>query len=103
MPLQEELAELLCRPEAGAEAPSLATMEERLTDGYAHALELEAERLRIERRLGEIARAAGSRQIARERVELSDRLSNADGELARLRPLLRSLQQRARALRRARR
>lgn len=79
MPLQEELAELLTLPEDGAAAPSLATLELRLTDGYAQALALEAERLRIERRLGEV-----------------------DRELARLRPLLRSLQNRARALRRSR-
>jgi hypothetical protein len=76
MPLQEEIAELLTAPEDGADAPTLATLERRLTDGYAEALALEAERLRIERRLGEV-----------------------DGELARLRPLLRSLQARARALR----
>jgi hypothetical protein len=79
MPLQEEIAELLTAPEDGAGAPTLATLERRLTDGYAEALALEAERLRIERRLGEV-----------------------DGELARLRPLLRSLQARARAVRSAR-
>ena len=80
MPLQDELAELLTLSEAGADAPTLATLERRLTDGYAEALALEAERLRIERRLGEV-----------------------DGELARLRPLLRTLQARARAIRSARR
>jgi hypothetical protein len=79
MPLQEEIAELPTAPEDGAGAPTLATLERRLTDGYAEALALEAERLRIERRLGEV-----------------------DGELARLRPLLRSLQARARAVRSAR-
>lgn len=78
MPLQEEIAELLGLPEDGAEAPSLATLEDRLTDGYAHALTLEAERLRIERRLGEV-----------------------DGELARLRPLLEMLKGRARNLRKS--
>lgn len=80
MPLQEEIAELLTLPEDGADAPSLATLERRLTDGYAETLALEAERLRIERRLGEV-----------------------DRELARLRPLLRTLQDRARAVRSARR
>ncbi len=78
MPLQDEIAELLRRPEDGSGAPTLATLERRLTDGYAAALALEAERLRIERRLDEV-----------------------DGELASLRSLLRSLQKRARARRRA--
>jgi hypothetical protein len=78
LPLQEEIAELLETPEDGAGAPTLATLEKRLTDGYAEALQLEAERLRIERRLGEV-----------------------DAELARLRPLLRSLQARASLLRSA--
>jgi hypothetical protein len=79
MPLQDEIAQLLTLPENGAGAPTLATVERRLTDGYAEALALEAERLRIERRLGEV-----------------------DGELAQLRPLLGRLQDRARALRRSR-
>lgn len=73
MPLQDEIAELLRLPEDGAGAPTLSTLEQRLTDGYAQALSLEAERLRIERRLGEL-----------------------DGELARLRPLLETLKTRAR-------
>ncbi|HZS30426.1 MAG TPA: hypothetical protein VFA37_04150 [Gaiellaceae bacterium] len=76
--LQDEIAKLLNTPEDGAGAPSLATLEQRLTDGYAEALQLEAERLRIERRLREV-----------------------DSELARLRPLLHSLQARVRARRSA--
>ena len=99
MPLQDDLAKLLTLPDAGAGAPTLATLERRLTDGYAQALTLEAERLRIERRLGEIARDANEASLARERAMLSERLASADGELASLRPLLQSLQQRARARR----
>jgi hypothetical protein len=76
MPLQDEIAQLLRLPENGADAPNLAMLERRLTDGYAEALSLEAERLRIERRLGEV-----------------------DGELARLRPLLQTLKARASARR----
>jgi hypothetical protein len=76
MPLQDEIAQLLRLPEDGAGAPNLAMLERRLTDGYAEALSLEAERLRIERRLGEV-----------------------DGELARLRPLLQTLKARASARR----
>jgi len=94
-------------PEDGTGAPSLDTIETTLTDGYAEALALEAERWRIERRLGEVARDAGevsAHNVAAELTELSERLETADGELARLRSLLHRLQvvrRRRRALRRA--
>lgn len=78
MPLHDEIAELLSLPEQGEGAPTLATLETTLTDGYAETLALEGERLRIEARLRAI-----------------------DGELARLRPLLRELQERARSRRRS--
>ncbi len=97
--LDEEISRLLRLPAGGAGAPSLATVEEKLTDGYAAALVLEAERSRIERRVGEIARAAGDRASMRELARLSERLSSADGELAKLRARLRSLQELARSLR----
>ena len=44
--VQAQIEELLV-----ADAPTLAHVEQTLTDGYAEALELETERLRIERRL----------------------------------------------------
>ncbi|HUJ55457.1 MAG TPA: hypothetical protein VLW49_05665 [Gaiellaceae bacterium] len=103
MPLHEEIAELLSLPEDGRGAPTLATLESTLTDGYAQALALEAERWRIEQRLGEVARAARAPGSAHELESLSQRLTHADGELARLRALLGSLQERARARRDARR
>jgi hypothetical protein len=99
MPLREEIVELLRTPEDGAGAPSLDQVESKLTDGYAEALALDAERWRIERRLGEVAREAGEEADARELAQLSERLETADGELARLRPLLGNLQARRRALR----
>jgi len=95
MPLRDEIAELLRMPEDGAGAPTLDTIESTLTDGYAAKLELEAERSRIERRLGEVVRDAGevsAHSMAVELAELSERLDTADGELARLRSLLRKLQ-----------
>jgi hypothetical protein len=100
MPLQDEITNLLNMPENGAGAPSRDTIESRLTDGYAAALELEAERWRIERRLGEVARDAGevsAHSVAAELAELSERLETADGELAGLRSLLRRLQARRRS------
>jgi hypothetical protein len=95
MPLRDEISELLNRPEDGNGAPSLDTIESTLTDGYAAKLALEAERWRIEQRLGEVARDAGdvtAHSVAAELAELSGRLESADGELARLRSLLRKLQ-----------
>jgi hypothetical protein len=94
-PLRDEIAELLRMPENGAGAPSLDAIESTLTHGYAEALALDAERSRIERRLGEVARDAGevsAHSVAAELVALSERLDTADGELARLRTLLQNLQ-----------
>jgi predicted nuclease with TOPRIM domain len=95
MRLPQEIADLLNLPEDGAGAPSLDAIESTLTTGYAAKLELEAERWRIERRLDEVARDScevKAHSVAAELAELSDRLETADGELARLRSLLRRLQ-----------
>jgi hypothetical protein len=97
MPLRDEIAELLRMPEDGAGAPTLDTIEATLTDGYAEALALEAERSRIERRLGEVARDANLQEFAR----LSESLETTDTELGRLRALLRELQARRRVARSA--
>ena len=47
--VQEQIEKLLV-----ADAPALAHVEKTLTDGYAEALVLETERLRIERHLGSL-------------------------------------------------
>ena len=102
MPLQDEIADLLRLPENGTGAPSLDTIESTLTNGYAEALALEAERTRIERRLGEVVRDAGevsAHSTAAELAKLSERLDMADGELTRLRSLLQTLQARRRLAR----
>ena len=104
MPVLEEIVELLDLPDRGKDAPTLDRIEDTLTEGYAQALALEAERLRIERRLGEVARGAnGNANLSAELTSLSARLTCADGELTRLRALLGTLHDRARLLRRARR
>jgi ABC-type phosphate transport system auxiliary subunit len=95
MALRNRIAELLSLPENGAGAPSIDTIESTLTDGYAAALALEAERWRIERRLGEVARDADevtAHSVTAELAQLSRRLETADGELAGLRSLLHRLQ-----------
>ena len=101
MPLRDEITELLRMPEDGVGAPSLDIIESTLTDGYAEALVLEAERTRIERRLGEVARDAGGEENLREFARLAESLEAADGELESLRSLLRNLQVRRRLVRSA--
>jgi ABC-type phosphate transport system auxiliary subunit len=99
----EEIRKLLNAPADGAGAPTLARLEDTLTDGYAQALALEAERLRLERRLGEVAREADAGDPSRLSAELTllaSRLTRADGELAKLRALLGSLVERTRTQRR---
>ena len=46
-----------------AEAPNVEVLESTLTEGYAQALALEAERWRLERRLGEVARTGGAEAV----------------------------------------
>ena len=86
-------------PEGGVGAPSLDIIESTLTDGYAEALSLEAERTRIERRLGEVARDVGGEENLREFARLAESLEAADGQLESLRSLLRNLQARRRLAR----
>jgi hypothetical protein len=92
---------LLSAPTSGAAAPTLARMESTLTDGYAEALALEAERWRIERRLGEVAGTAHEPAVADELSSLARRLRHAEVELGKLRAVLGRLQARARAVRHA--
>jgi hypothetical protein len=81
-------------------APYLDRVEQTLTDGYAHALQLEGERWRLQRRLGEIAASldtGGTRELPR----LARRLSTTDVDLARLRGMLSTLKRRAEEVRTA--
>jgi len=95
----EQIEHLLHAPTSGACAPTQARLEEALTEGYAQALALEAERLRLERRITEIAREVDGTDFSPYAGELSSlggRLTGADRELTTLRELLVSLRQRAR-------
>lgn len=83
-----------------ADAPPLDTLEATLTEGYAQALALEAERWRLERRLGEIARS-GTKVEDETISSIGEQLNIADVELAKLRALLGSLHERARVVRAA--
>ena len=96
--IQDEIRSLLDAPPLGDDAPSLDHIEHTLTAGYARALALEAERRRVERRIAEVAANLtdeSSESRASELATLGQRLSDADGDLGRLRSLLASLRTRA--------
>ena len=100
--MRDEIEQLLTAPANGADAPSLAHIEDTLTEGYAQALALEAERWRLERRLGEVARTIDGPDVssfADELRSLAKGITHADCELEQLRGLLETLQARARTLR----
>jgi hypothetical protein len=83
------------------DAATRAERDQTLTDGYARALSLEAERLKLERRIGTIAAEMSSWNKdlkglkADELADLSIRLTRACGDLAHLRKLLLAARQRA--------
>jgi hypothetical protein len=79
----------------------LNDMEHTLTDGYARALELESEVMRIERRIGELAHEVEAPDEAEELRGLASRMRVTQENLARLRDLLADLRQRVDALRSA--
>ena len=102
--IQDDIRHLLEAPPTGADAPTLDHVEHTLTTGYARALALEAERLRIERRLADVASRLGddaTDEDASEVAALGQRLSVADDDLTRLRALLVSLRSRASEIRAA--
>jgi hypothetical protein len=86
-----EIRSLLELPE-GAELPPRADLEHTLTSGYAYALGLEQERVRLERRLSALLRSAGEAPSG-ELSELTDQLVYAERELADVRALLAELRE----------
>jgi post-segregation antitoxin (ccd killing protein) len=96
-PIFAEIAALLeSAPDAGIDE-----LEDTLTSGYAAALQLEAERWRIERRIAEVAGIVESAGGTDELTRLARRLTAADHDLSRLRGLLGTLRDRADAVRTA--
>ena len=90
-----EIRSLLDVPE-GTAAPSRAEVEHTLTSGYAYALALEGESLRLESRLRTLLRTGDSGKAAADEVaELTSRLAHTDQELAGVRALLSSLRSQA--------
>jgi hypothetical protein len=81
----------LVRGRMDPSVPSVAEMEHTLTDGYARALELDAERSRLRGCIERLAADVhGERDAGRLRT-LTARLESADGDLYELRGLLEAL------------
>ena len=96
--LCDEIRALLDQPVAEEDGPSLEHLERTLTEGYARALGLEAERWRLERRINEVAhelRRGGDDGRTEELAILAAGLSHASGSLERLRGALVALRARA--------
>ena len=85
-----------------SETDDLAQIERTLTDGYAHALELEGEKLRLERRVSEITQQidrGDTAENARELASLARRLDGNAGALSKLRGVLGDLRRHASSIR----
>ena len=91
-PLLERITSLLKNRSADPGKSLVTEMEDTLTDGYARALELESERLRLERRIGQLAHRVDGPKDADELRALAARLRDVDIELDRLRGQLGALQ-----------
>jgi hypothetical protein len=100
-PLLERISRLLKNRSADPGKPLVTEMEDTLTDGYARALQLEAERLRLERRIGELARSVDGPEEADDLKALAGRLRDVDVELEGLRNRLGDLQKHLEAVRKA--
>jgi hypothetical protein len=96
--------ELLDKINALMSAPTrdLETIERTLTDGYAQALSLEAEKWRLEKRINEVAQGlerGDTAKKARELAVLANRVEGNVGDLVALRAVLADLRRHADAVR----
>jgi phage I-like protein len=94
------MTELLAQISAliGAPARDLDTIERTLTDGYAHALTLEAEKWRLEKRIKEVAQTlqrGDTAKKAREIADLAQQVEGSVGDLTILRSSLADLRRHA--------
>lgn len=92
-PLIDRVRALLDWSSKDPRGPKVEELEHTLTDGYAAALALEGECLRIGKRIGELG-VDGS-----ESTQLRGRLRETEDELSRLRDLLAVLRRRTEAAR----
>jgi hypothetical protein len=95
-PVTDVLAQI--RTLLGSSARDLDQIEHTLTDGYAHALALDAERLRLEKRMTAVTQGiqrGDTAKKARELAEISERLDGNAGAAEKLRALLADLRRHA--------
>jgi hypothetical protein len=100
--LLEQIDELLAETPSKKAPATLARLERTLTDGYAYALALEAERWRLERRMSQLAGELheGNHELkAKELALLSSRLASNATVLSGLRGTLVQLRAHATAAR----
>jgi ABC-type phosphate transport system auxiliary subunit len=102
--LLDQITELIDQPMPRERQPHLERVERLLTDGYAQALSLEAERWRLERRIGQVAGDLTTGDLERKTQELSSlttRLRSTQCDLLDLRNRLASLRDHAAGVRAA--
>ena len=92
-PLLDEISALLAAGESGDDPVQL---ERTLTDGYARALTLEAERRRLQKQIGSLTVTVGEGDLAsrRELAALIRRMKRQEGDLGVLRDQLGRLRRR---------
>ena len=98
--LCDQLDALIQGPPTPRDHAGRAHVERTLTTGYASAMKLEAERLRLERKIGEVAAQVSLKNRGARTEELADlslRLSQTSGDLDHLRELLAAARQRTSA------
>jgi hypothetical protein len=100
-PLVDRITALVSEPASGS-PERLRAVEHTLTDGYAHALLLEGETLKLEREIGSMVAQNEADERAERLTSLANRLAATERELNRLRALLAELRGRTDGVRRER-
>jgi hypothetical protein len=100
----DDIRDLLAAHDPAASKTFLERVDATLTDGYAHALQLEGDRWRIERRIADVVAALPAEADSEhepELVALAARLRTSNESITGLRALLTSLRERRSELRKA--
>jgi tRNA C32,U32 (ribose-2'-O)-methylase TrmJ len=94
--LIERIGDLLAQPSEGRGAPSRERIESLLTEGYAEALALDGQRLRLERKIDQVTAhlARGGDTRAADLQKVLSRIEATEEDLAELRKLLTALRSR---------
>jgi tRNA C32,U32 (ribose-2'-O)-methylase TrmJ len=92
----ERIGDLLALPSQGRGAPSRERIESVLTEGYAEALALDGQRLRLERKIDQVTAhlARGEESRVSDLQKVLARIEETEEELAQLRKLLTALRRR---------